>query len=114
MKFARTAVALAAVLVLALSTPALAQGGGTVPGWTSGILVSYNLADVEAADPLAGFAAELDLRFGGLPISFVGHVSSTAPQSFHGRRTPHHPRRRAAGGVRTLPVRVPQDGRRRN
>ena len=68
-------------IVLALSVPALAQ---TVPGWTSGILVSYNLADVEAADPLAGFAAELDLRFGGLPISFVGHVSSTDPQSYTG------------------------------
>ena len=83
MKFARTTVLVLAI-VLALSAPVLAQGGGTVPGWTSGILVSYNLADVEAADPLTGFAAELDLRFGGLPISFVGHVSSTAPQSFQG------------------------------
>ena len=70
-----------AIAFLAVSSPALAQ---TLPGWTSGLLVSYNLADVEAADPLTGFAAEVDFRFGGLPISFVGHVSSTDPQSFTG------------------------------
>ena len=78
---ARTPIALALAAVLAVSGPAFAQ---TLPGWTSGLLVSYNLADVEAADPLTGFAAEVDFRFGGLPISFVGHVSSTDPQSFTG------------------------------
>ena len=53
-------IALALAAVLAVSGPALAQ---TLPGWTSGLLVSYNLADVEAADPLTGFAAEVDFRF---------------------------------------------------
>ena len=78
------------------------------------LLVSYNLADVEAADPLTGFAAEVDFRFGGLPISFVGHVSSTDPQSFTGAglRITHDVG--PAGGVRSLPVRVAQDGQRRD
>ena len=53
-----TRIALALAAVLAVSGPALAQ---TLPGWTSGILVSYNLADVETAAPLQGFAAEVRL-----------------------------------------------------
>ena len=66
-----------------MSLPALAQPPA-VPGWDSGVLISYNLADLETTTPLAGFSAEVDFRFADTPISFVGHVSRTDPHQFTG------------------------------
>ena len=84
MRFARIplvpALALAAVVV---ASPASAQPPA-VTGWDSGVLISYNLADLETAAPLQGFAAEVDFRFADTPVSFVGHVSRTDPSAFTG------------------------------
>ena len=90
MRFARialalaAAVALAAVVVVACPFRRHAQQPPAVPGWDSGVLISYNLADLETAAPLQGFAAEVDFRFADTPISFVGHVSRTDPSAFTG------------------------------
>ena len=61
--------------------------GGAVrpcPGWDSGVLVTYNLADRGDVDPLDGLAVEVDFRFDGIPVSIVGHVSRTEPSSYTG------------------------------
>ena len=64
----------AAILLVAAVPPVAAQS--TVPGWDSGVLVTYNLANQGDVDPLDGLAVEVDFRFDGLPISIVGHVSA--------------------------------------
>ena len=75
-------IALAFLAALALSMPAAAQS--TVPGWDSGVLVTYNLANQGDVDPLDGLAVEVDFRFDGIPVSIVGHVSRTEPSSYTG------------------------------
>lgn len=84
MRFARIALAIA--LALAVSAPAHAQAPPPIPAdpFETGLLFSYNLAAVETAAPLSGFAAEVDFSFSGIPVSIVGHVSKTDPSAFHG------------------------------
>ena len=87
MRFARIplapALALAAVVV---ASPVAAQ---TVPGWDSGVLVSYNLADLETAAPLAGFSAEVDFRFSGItPCQLRRPRVEDGPERVHRCRAP--------------------------
>lgn len=84
-----------AVFALAalFAAPAAAQNAHQVdadpltpasPVFQPGIVITYNLADIEADDPLQGFAAEVDLRFADTPISLVAHVNQTGDANFVG------------------------------
>ena len=63
-----------AVTLLALSAPALAQDAPSLAGPDrGGVLAIYSLAN---PDPATGrISVEADLRVGGTPLLFVGHVS---------------------------------------
>ena len=85
MRFARIPLAPAlAIAAVVVASPAFSQTPAPAGPFQTGVLVSYQLADLESADPLQGVAAEVDFGFSGIPVSIVGHVSKTEPASFTG------------------------------